>query len=314
MAALGPSLTIRSFSKVNLYLEVVNQRKDNYHNLRTLFARISLTDSISLKTRLKDSLIKIKCDNALVPLDERNVCARSAKLLQQRFNLKRGVDITIKKRVPVAAGLGGGSANAAAVLLGLNRLWGLRLSRNELVKLAGKVGSDVPFFIYEEKFGQGSLRGDKITPLKALSGLKLWFVLIFPGIHVSTPLIFKHWDVASAKRQRSKTGFQCKNSHLTGLTIPRHNVNILTSELKDKGSNLAPEFLFNGLEPVTIKLYPEVKLAKNALFKEGLKRVLMSGSGPAVFAICSGRSQAKLLSKKIQDQNKTWAVFSVSTV
>lgn len=314
MAAAVSSLTVQSFSKVNLYLEVVNKRKDGFHNLKTLFARISLTDQINLKTRAKDNLIKIRCDNALVPLDERNVCVRSAKLLQQRFNLKQGLDIAIKKRIPVAAGLGGGSGNAAAVLLGLNRLWGLRLSRDELAKLAGKVGSDVPFFIYEEKFGQGSLRGDKILPLKELSGLKLWLVLVFPGIHASTPLIFKQWDASMGKKHGPKAGFLRKNSHLTGLTMPRHNVNILTSELKDKGSNLPPDFLFNGLEPATIKLYPEVKLARNALLKEGLKRVLMSGSGPAVFAICSGRSQAKLLSKKIQDQNRAWAVFSVSTV
>ena len=276
MAALSSSLTIRSFSKVNLYLEVVNKRKDNYHNLRTLFARINLTDQINLRTRAKDNLIKIKCSHAFVPLDERNTCLRSVRLLQQKFNLKQGLDISIKKRIPVAAGLGGGSGNAAAVLLGLNKLWALKLSRKELVGLAKNVGSDVPFFIYEEKFGQGSSRGDNVRPLKELAGVKLWFVLIFPGINVSTPLIFKQWDIHSSGRQGFGAGCSGKNSRLTGLTIPRHDVKILISELKNRGAALAPEFLFNGLEPVTIRLYPEVKLARNALLEEGLGRVLMS--------------------------------------
>ncbi|MCK9571936.1 MAG: 4-(cytidine 5'-diphospho)-2-C-methyl-D-erythritol kinase [Candidatus Omnitrophica bacterium] len=314
MAAAVSKSTIKSYSKVNLYLEVVNQRKDGYHNLRTLFARINLTDSIFLKTRLDDNLIKIKCNHPRVPLDQRNLCFRSARLLQQEFNLKQGLEISINKRVPVAAGLGGGSGNAAAVLRGLNKLWGLKLSTKKLVALAKQIGSDVAFFIYQEKFAQGFLRGDKIRLLKQLKSLKLWFVIILPGINVSTPLIFRQWDKYSSKKQPGKNGILRKNSRLTGLTIPEHDVKMLTSELKVRGRNVRPEFLFNGLEPVTTQLYPEARRAKSALINEGLNRVLMSGSGPAVFAICSSRIQAKRISKKIQNKYTTWQVYCVSSI
>jgi 4-diphosphocytidyl-2C-methyl-D-erythritol kinase len=288
-------LITKSFAKLNLYLKILNKRKDKFHNLNTLFCRIDLADTIILKNR-KDNLIKIKCNNRYVPTGATNLCWRAAKLLKQKFNLNSGLDIEIKKRIPVGAGLGGGSSNAASVLLGLNKYWSLNLSQKKLASLGVKIGSDVAFFIHNTRFALAGGRGDKIKPVTALKELKLWFILVCPDVNVSTPLIYRKFD------------------HFSGLTMPKGNVKILTSELlrKDKGFDTA--CLFNDLEGVTIRLYPVVNQVKKALSSIGLEKIMMSGSGPAVFAVCNSYRQAKDLSIKVAKEHKSWRVFVSSTV
>ncbi|MCX5699709.1 MAG: 4-(cytidine 5'-diphospho)-2-C-methyl-D-erythritol kinase [Candidatus Omnitrophica bacterium] len=316
-------LAIKSFAKLNLYLQVLNKRKDNFHNLSTLFARIDLADTLTFRKR-SDSLIKIKCDSRQVPKDKANLCYRAAALLKQELKLSLGIEIELKKRIPVGAGLGGGSSNAASVLLGLNRFWNLNLSRTRLVKLGAKLGSDVPFFIYQAKFALGSQRGDKIKPLISLNKLKLWFILVYPNIKVSTPWIYQKFDVYfSAGRTfsrltphlaRIQDGKKLNKKQGAGLTRPGCNVKILTSQLLKKGKVVDTRCLFNGLEVITSNLYPVVKQVKNALFGIGLDKVMMSGSGPAVFAICDSCMQAQSLRRKLCKQYKSWKVFVVSCV
>jgi len=297
-----PPLLLRSFAKLNLYLRVLNKRRDNFHNLSTLFARIDLADTIILKER-KDSAIKIKCNSRQVPKDKTNLCYRAAALLKQESKLSFGLEIEIKKRIPVGAGLGGGSTNAASVLLGLNKYWGLNLPKTRLVKLAAKLGSDVAFFVYDTKFALGSRRGEKIKPLASLERLKLWFILVYPGIKVSTPLVYRRFD-------------HCRQagSKFSQLTIPRHDVKILISELLKRGHRASSEFLFNSLEVVTAGFYPAVNQVKKALYGMGLEKVMMSGSGPAVFAICGSQKQAQDLSGRLRKKYKSWQVFVSSTV
>ncbi len=360
-----PPLFLDSFAKLNLYLQVLNKRKDNFHNLSTLFARIDLADTIILKER-KDSTIKIKCNSRQVPKDKTNLCYRAAALLKQEFRLQNhglpsvrpqghglascgqshrqshklenyglasdsqshklnfGLEIEIKKRIPVGAGLGGGSSNAASVLLGLNKYWGLNLPKTRLVKLAAKLGSDVAFFVYDAKFALGSRRGEKIEPLASLGQLKLWFILVYPDIKVSTPLIYRKFDhcrqagskfsqltphlvqIQSVKKLNKKQG--------AGLTRPIYDVKILISELLKRAHGVAPEFLFNSLEVVTAGIYPVVNQVKKALYGVGLEKVMMSGSGSAVFAICSSQRQAQDLSRRLRKKYKSWQVFVSSTV
>ncbi len=288
-------MVIKSFAKLNLYLQVLNKRKDNFHNLSTLFCRIDLADTIILKNR-KDNLIKIKCNSRHVPGGATNLCRRAAELLKQEFNLNLGLEIEIKKRIPVGAGLGGGSSNAAFVLSGLNKYWNLNLSKTKLASLAAKLGSDVPFFIYDTKFALGSSRGDKIKPVASLKKLKLWFILVYPNIKVSTPLIYQKFDTFS------------------GLTMPKCNAKILTSELLKKGRGIDAKCLFNDLEAVTRSLYPVVNQVKNALVTIGLEKIMMSGSGPAVFALCNSCKQAGDLSSRLARKHKSWAIFVTSTV
>ena len=309
-------MVIKSFAKLNLYLQVLNKRKDNFHNLSTLFARIDLADKLIFRKR-KDSLIKIKCDGHQVPKGKTNLCYRAADLLKQELRLKNnglpssrqshklnsGIEIELKKFIPVGAGLGGGSANAASVLLGLNQFWNLNLSKTRLVSLGAKLGSDVPFFIYQTRFALGSQRGDKIKPLASLDRLKLWFILIYPKFKVSTPLIYQEFDTHLSG-----------SSSFSQLTRPRCNVKILTSELLKKGNLVSAGCLYNSLEPITSNLYPVVNQVKNALFGIGLDKVMMSGSGPAVFAICDSYLQAQSLRNKLCKQYKSWQIFVVSTV
>jgi len=287
-------LSIKSFAKLNLYLQVLNKRKDNFHNLKTLLCRIDLADTLIFRAR-KDSLIKIKCSSRNVPKHKTNLCWRAAKLLQQELKLNFGVEIEIKKRIPVGAGLGGGSSNAASTLLGLNKYWKLNLSEKKLADLGAKLGSDVPFFIYNTKFALGSQRGDKIKPLTSLSKIKLWFILVYPNIAVSTPLVYRKFDAFSQ------------------LTRPKYNVKILTSELLKKGSAIGAAYLFNSLEVVTASIYPVINQVKKAFIDIGLEKNIMSGSGAAVFAVCNSRAQSQNLSKKLRKKYKTWKIFTIST-
>ena len=316
MKPFSSVLAVKSFAKLNFYLQILSKRRDNFHNLSTLFCRIDLADTIIFKNR-KDGLIKIKCDSQHVPSDKTNLCWHAADLLKQELKLDFGLNIEIKKRIPVGAGLGGGSSNAASVLLGLNKYWDLNLSKARLVSLGAKLGSDVPFFIYNTKFALGSGRGDKIKPLAPLDKLKLWFILIYPNIKVSTPLIYKEFDCFSELTThlvRIRDGKKLNRKQGAGLTKPRCNVNILISELLREGKKVNAEGLFNDLEIVTASLYPVVNQVKNMLYSMGLEKIMMSGSGPAVFAICNGHKQAQDLKNKLVRKYKSWQIFVISTV
>lgn len=288
------TLTLKSFAKLNLFLKVLNKRPDNYHNIETLFERISLYDTISLRLR-SDRIINITCENPDLPTDETNFCYKSAKVLQDKYKVKKGVDIKIMKRIPISAGLGGGSSNAATTLIGLNRLWRLNLSLNRLVSLSKLIGCDVPFFIYNSPFAKGLNRGDKIVPINALKELRLWHILVVPKITVSTPLVYKKWDAFS------------------GLTTTSYNVKMITSALRIKAVSLLPAFLYNGLEDVTLRLYPQVMRVKKELIHLGLKSILMSGSGPAVFGVVSSRKEAVRVCNEARKPDRSWRIFIVST-
>lgn len=293
-------MVLLSYAKLNLHLEVLNIRKDNYHNIKTVFERIGLCDKIILKSR-PDKLIKIICQDSDVPKDKTNLCYASAKLLQEKFNIKTGLDIKIIKRIPVGSGLGGGSSNAATVLLGLNKLWKLRLSQKKLAGFAAALGSDTPFFVYNTPFAFGCGRGDKIKRLRTPEHTRLWHILVVPRIRVSTPVIYKRWDTHSGAGR-------------AGLTRPKYDVKIFISALRKNGLSLGSAFLFNSLEKITIGLCPQVSSIKEKLANLGLRAVLMSGSGPAVFAIVSSRKEAVLLSRKLKKKERSWRIFVTRTI
>jgi 4-diphosphocytidyl-2-C-methyl-D-erythritol kinase len=298
-------LILNSYAKLNLYLEVLNKRKDNYHNIKTIFERISLCDKIILKAR-PDKKIKIISRAKNLPKDSSNFAYRSAQLLQDTLNITRGVDIKIIKRIPLSSGLGGGSSNAASVLVGLNKLWRLGLGRNRLVSLAKKIGSDIPFFIYNIPFAQGEARGDRIRVLKAIQRLRLWHILVVPDIKVSTPAIYKSWDRISASGVTS--------GEFEGLTRPRYDVKILPSALKKRDFTLISGALFNSLQQVTTRLYPELIRIKEKLNRLGLESILMSGSGPAIFGICYSRKEAVSLCRQLKREKRSWQIFVTRTV
>ncbi len=319
-------MILNSYAKLNLYLEVLNKRKDNYHSIKTVFERIGLADKIILKSR-RDKKIKIICNLPHVPEDKTNLCYESAKLLQDGLKVNQGVDIRIIKRIPVSAGLGGGSSNAAAVLLGLNKIWGLGLSRAKLVAFGKKIGSDVPFFLYGCPFAEGSSRGDRIRPIPALNKVRLWHILIVPGIKVSTPLIYRKWDIGTKRRcgieragltphlfRYSKTPKYLNKIKGAGLTKPKYDAKILTSAIRKKDLCLIGEALFNSLEQVSAKLYPQITQIKESLRQMAIKSILMSGSGPAVFGVVSSRKEAVAAGRQLRRKNRLWQVFVTKTI
>jgi len=293
-------ITLNSYAKINLYLEVLNKSRDNYHNIKTVFQRISLCDKIILKARA-DREIRITCQHPAVPKNNSNLCYRSAKLLQDKFKINSGLDIEIIKRIPPAAGLGGGSSNAAAVLLGLNELWRLNLSKKRLICFARDIGSDVPFFVYNIPFAKGQGHGDKITPLAQLNNLRLWYILVVPPIKVSSGQIYQKWD------KEIKAGAQDM--------APKETYNRLSRRLTiaKSGAKIATPLLFNGLEQVTCKFYPQVRRIREKLKILGINSILMSGSGPAVFGIISSRKEAETLRRVLEIQHKSWQVYVTRT-
>jgi 4-diphosphocytidyl-2-C-methyl-D-erythritol kinase len=272
-----------SFAKVNLLLSVRPRRRDNYHGITTVFQRISLKDTITLQSR-KDNLIKITTNDRKLACGKTNFVWQAVELLRKMSGLNRGLSIRITKRIPLGSGMGGGSSNAASVLVGLNRLWGLGFSQRRLSALGAKIGSDVPFFIYNCPFAIGRGRGEKITPLKRLKNAKLWQVIVIPGINVSTALIYRKWDQLKSLR----------------LTRGKSNVKLISLALEKNDISLLNRAISNSLEPVTEKLFPEVKRTRQRLFALGLRFNMMSGSGPAVFSIVSSKKEALSFQKRIR--------------
>lgn len=289
-------LKVSSYAKLNLYLEILDKRPDGYHNLRTVFERISLSDTLTLK-EIDNPEIRIISDSKDIPCDSRNLAYKAAEILKEDLGIKNGVEIRLKKIIPVGAGLGGGSSNAASVLLGLNRLWRLGLSRGRLLGYAAKLGSDVSFFIYNCSYAFGVSRGEKIRPLKSWKK-RLWHVLVVPKINVPTKEIYQELDKDFAGARGLKADKRAFNLKVGTDPSVCPNINAM---------------LFNRLEEAAFRLYPQVSKVKEVLFKEaGLGSALMSGSGSAVFGLVDSRKEGLRIAKGL-NRFKDWKVFVVTT-
>jgi 4-diphosphocytidyl-2-C-methyl-D-erythritol kinase len=247
----------------------------------------------------------VSTDRRDLPGDASNLAYRAADLLQREFGVTKGVSIALQKKIPVGAGLGGGSSNAATVLRGLNDLWKLRLSRGRLAACAARLGSDVPFFLYDSSFAVGTGRGEIIRPLPFLRTVRLWHVLVVPRVKVSTPVIYRQWD--RGEEIRKKKGVR-------RLTKGGFDVKILSSGLKTRDLAVIGSQVHNSLERVTGELFPVVCLVRKKLENSGLRPVLMSGSGPAVFGIAASRKEALSVYRQLRKENRFWEVFVTRTV
>lgn len=298
----GARAVFHSYAKVNLYLEVLRRRRDGYHDIRTLFERIDLRDQISVRLR-DDGIIKVACNYPGVPQNEGNLVYRAAEELFRRCGVggRAGADIRIRKNIPPGAGLGGGSGNAAAVLLELNRLAGFKLPFRELRELAAGIGSDTVFFLYECPFGLGTGRGEVIKPLRRLDKLFFYHVLVFPSVSAPTPLTYREWDKRRSLRKKDV------------LTKSLYNVKIINSGYSRYVFPGYKGELFNGLESVAVDLYPEVRRVKGVFARLGIEANAMSGSGSCVFAVVSSRREASNLARLMRGINRRWRVFAAGT-
>lgn len=252
-------LYVKAPAKINLTLDVLYKRPDNYHEIEMIMTTVDLADRIGLKAT--ESGIHIESADRFVPNDSRNLAYQAAQLLKDTFHIKSGVIISLDKQIPVAAGLAGGSSDAAATLKGLNQLWQLNLSLDELAELGAKIGSDVSFCVYGgTALAKG--RGEIIEHLPAPP--HCWVVLAKPTIGVSTADVYGAFNPANAEH-------------------PATDKMVKALEQGDYQGMCA--HLGNSLESVTLQMHPEVAQIKEQMKKFGADAVLMSGSGPTVFGL-----------------------------
>ncbi|NOG83947.1 MAG: 4-(cytidine 5'-diphospho)-2-C-methyl-D-erythritol kinase [Planctomycetes bacterium] len=276
---MGNEVRICAPAKINLFLEVVRKREDGYHDLETVMQEIDLVDNLTFKET--EEGVSLDCDDKSIPCGEENLVCKAANLIIQECGIKKGVNISLKKNIPVGAGLGGGSSDAAATLKALNMLWRVGLTDEELMAFAAKLGSDVAFFIK----GKTSLckgRGEIIYPIEVKN--KLNYLLIFPHIRIDTITIYKNLKI--------------------GLTKNRKDVSFFLDIIERGNAESVGKLLFNRLEEPVFSLYPNLLQLKSFLKQFDFCGLLVSGSGSSIVGLCSSREQAVLNRDKIASIGK----------
>jgi 4-diphosphocytidyl-2-C-methyl-D-erythritol kinase/energy-coupling factor transport system substrate-specific component len=255
-------------AKINLSLDVLYKRADGYHEMEMVMTSIDLADRIVLKTIEEDRIV-IQSTNGFLPLDQRNHAYKAAKLLKETYQIEKGVNISIEKKIPIAAGLAGGSSDAAATLRGLNRLWHLNLSNDELALLGEQIGSDVPYCIYGGTvYATG--RGEKIKQIDTLP--QCWVVLVKPKKGISTWTIFENLSFEQLVHPETKK---------------------MLAAIQEKNYIQMASSTGNALETVSAIKQPDIKRIKKKMLQFGADAALMSGSGPTVYALCEKYSKAQ---------------------
>ncbi|WP_310234579.1 4-(cytidine 5'-diphospho)-2-C-methyl-D-erythritol kinase [Brevibacillus nitrificans] len=254
-------ISVKAPAKINLTLDVLAKRPDGYHEVEMVMTTVDLADRVDLTLR-GDGEITLDCSASFVPDDIRNHAYKAAVLLKERYQVREGVHLYIDKQIPVAAGLAGGSSDAAATLRGLNQLWNLGLSLDELAAVGAQIGSDVPFCVYGgTALAKG--RGEQITHLNTPA--PCWVILAKPPIGVSTADVYGNLRVQ-----------EIDNHPLTGQML---------RAISEQDFPMMCQALGNVLENVTLSLHPQVRQIKELMMASGADGVLMSGSGPTVFAL-----------------------------
>lgn len=278
---MDAKVTVKGYAKINLGLDVVGKLENGYHLLRSVMQQIDLYDTIELteKETLDNGLqISLTSDCDTVPLDQSNLACKAAKLLMEYDDIRESVHIHIIKRIPVAAGLAGGSTDAAAVFMGMNELFGLGHSKDELRELGVKLGADVPFCI----MGGTALAegiGEKLTPIGTMP--EMYIVIAKPSIGVSTKYVYE-------------------NLRLEQITHP--DTEQILDAMRRKDLAAMTGLLGNVLESVTIEKYPLIRELKEAMLDVGAAGSLMSGSGPTVFGIFDTMEKAVAAEKRMRQK------------
>ncbi|MEK6756791.1 MAG: 4-(cytidine 5'-diphospho)-2-C-methyl-D-erythritol kinase [Bacteroidota bacterium] len=269
-------MKLRAYAKINLGLHVVGKRPDGYHNIETVFHQVDLFDEIEIVQSEEE--IHFTSDAPELRSDSSNLCIRAVNLLRDITGVHTGVEITLKKRIPIGAGLGGGSTDSAAVLKGLSKMWALDVTDDELMTVSASLGSDVPYFMVGgTAYATG--RGEILEPLDL--AIPFWILLVTPALHVSTT-----WAYTSLKPAQ---------------TIQRENLPILL-RTNINNAPILREKLRNEFEPVVFGNYPEVQQIKETLLNRGAELALMSGSGSSVFGFFGHESTVQKLAADLSPQ------------
>lgn len=254
-------LTVKALGKINLGLDVVRKREDGYHEVRMIMQTVHLYDMLTIKKR-QETGVHLTTNLNFLPVNEDNLCVKAAQMLIDEFQLEHGVDMSLKKRIPVAAGMAGGSTDAAAVLYGMNRIYDLGLSRQQLMERGVKIGADVPYCLMRgTALAEGI--GEKLSPLPPM--VKCPILIAKPSISVSTKYVYEHLDLQNEANHPDIDALitDISNSDLHGIA-------------RDMG---------NILETVTVTKYPVIEEIKQVMKNHGALASMMSGSGPTVFGL-----------------------------
>ena len=277
-------LQLKAPAKVNYRLDVLGKRADGYHDLRMIMQRVDLCDDIEISLSERAG-IRVVCGRSGVPDGPKNIAWRAADALVKLSGRDVGIDISITKKIPVAAGLGGGSSDAATVLMGVNELLGLGLSEERLMEIGVKLGADVPFFIFKKPALAEGI-GNELTALDQVPAL--WVVLVNPGIHCSTAWVYQN------------------------LQLTRKGEAAIVSRSYGSLDEVCA-VLSNDLEPVTFGRFPAVRELKEQLIAAGARGSLMSGSGSTVFGLFAGEGEARRAAEEIAKE-RGWFSVAVRTL
>jgi len=275
-------MKIKSFAKINLGLEVIKKRRDNYHEIQTLFQAIDLYDVLEFRSA-ENGEIHLAGDDESIPWDENNLIFKAVVLLKKQFNLSHGIKISVTKNIPPGRGLGGGSSNAAVTLYALNKIWDLRLKKKDLMELGRIIGADVPYFL-EGGLCLGLERGDKIMPLADIAPCSC--LLVLPSFSISTSTIYGQFQLTLTSRD--------KGSKINKFLVHRDF-----------------SFLENRLEETIFSLYPRLRVIKKFIYSLGAELSLVSGTGSAIFGLFPGGDTAE---KKLKEFKKSYQAIVVETL
>ena len=278
-------IELKALGKINLGLDVLGRRENGYHDVRMVMQTLYLYDQITIVKKDTPG-IELKTNLFYLPVNENNLAYKAAKLLMDEFDIKEGVSLYLDKHIPVAAGMAGGSSNAAAVLFGINRMFDLGLTQQELMDRGVTLGADVPYCIMRGTVLAEGI-GEILTPLPALP--KCYVLIAKPPISVSTKLVYEKLDSHEIENHPDIDGI------LEGL------------ELQD--IKKVAECMGNVLEKVTVEEYPVIDQIKNVMKEEGALNAMMSGSGPTVFGIFENKHLARKAADKIRKMELAKQVY-----
>lgn len=278
-------MELKALGKINLSLDVLGKRPDGYHDVRMVMQTIYLYDQITI-TKRKEPGIGLSTNLFYLPVNENNLAYRAAKLLMDEFEIRSGVDIFLEKHIPVAAGMAGGSSNAAAVLYGINRMFDLGLSMEELMKRGVSLGADVPYCIMRGTVLAEGI-GEILTPLPPMPRCQI--VVAKPPVSVSTKMVYEKID--------------------SRRIVEHPDIDGIIEGLKEGDVTKIASRMGNVLEQVTVEEYPVIDKIKKLMNEGGAKGAMMSGSGPTVFGIFTEKSLAKKAALKIREAGLAKQVY-----
>ena len=278
-------IKLRAMAKINLGLDVLGRRENGYHDVRMVMQTVYLYDRIIMK-KSKTPGIRLETNLYYLPVNENNLAYQAAQMLMDEFHMEEGVSIQLDKHIPVAAGMAGGSSNAAAVLFGMNRMFSLGLSQKELMERGVKLGADVPYCIMRGTVLAEGI-GEILTPLSPMP--KCYVLIAKPAVSVSTKMVYEKLDSHEIEDHPDIDGI------LAGLKA---------GDLKKVAGSMG-----NVLERVTVDAYPVIDRIKKMMIKEGALNAMMSGSGPTVFGIFEEKATARKAADAIRDARLTKQVY-----